>query len=658
MRKIWFWSVFFVLFLITVFVGVFSTPQSYLTYLPQPFQNYINSYPLKLGIDLSGGSILEYKIDFEESEKKARLVAESNEEFELNFNKRDIATGVVKTLKKRIDPDGTKEVKVFSSQRGEDFFVSVELTESINTQENRDKLEKITSLEFKEPFVDIEEKKHKAEILFNTAKKENTEFDVLAKPLSLQKEGFVLNLEDAIEKELIEALPLQNSEFLVKEIFESEKNGWFKMIEIEPKGNGNFAFINITGDKIEKEVINKTRNKNFLDAKEEFKNLYKKKLLVSDLPKEVLEKSTKLEENDFILDNSYLVQKNSFDKEKNQYTYDLIDFRKILDSVKKDYEFKEAKEIVDARSVRVLYYSPQWKETALGSAQFKVAKVGTDPNTNYPVTGIEFTTEGAKIFAEITEKLSKKSNPLCGGSGDVFAIFVDGKEISSPCVSERIDGNAQISFNGSSFQSVQKEAQELVNNLNSGATPAPVELVAEKEISATLGERAFILSVKASLIGFVLVSLWMIIFYRFLGLLSVISLSFYALALIFLFKIFGFVLTLSGIAGVILSIGMAVDANILIFERIKEEIKNGVKFDSAVKVGFDKSWSSIRDSNISSLITCFILWALGTSIIKAFAITLGLGIIVSMFTAINFTRYLILGVTPKFIQDKKSMLLS
>ena len=122
-----------------------------------------------------------------------------------------------------------------------------------------------------------------------------------------------------------------------------------------------------------------------------------------------------------------------------------------------------------------------------------------------------------------------------------------------------------------------------------------------------------------------------------------------------MFKYFGFVLTLSGIAGVILSIGMAVDANILIFERIKEELRVGEKFSDAVATGFDKAWSSIRDSNISSLITCFILFALGTSIIKAFAITLAIGIFVSMFTAITFTRYLIVGLTPRILKEKKNI---
>lgn len=575
MRSSWFWIKFALLIVITVGVGLFSLPQSWLDKLPQPISAAVSDYPVKLGIDLSGGTKLEYQIDFTEAEKKARLASASDEEFEENFNKEQISDGVVETLKKRIDPDGTKEVGVFASQRGEDWFVVVELTADIDTPENREKLEKVTSLSFKEPFTSVSEVQESADILLSSAISNKTLFEDFADPLVKGREGNTLTLENATSEELTNAF---NDNSTAEEIMNMDLLGWYsKKIELEP---GIFIFV-------------------YFDS----------------LP------------------------------EQKEATFTEDDGTEYVEEI-------------TVRSLRLLYYQGQWKETPLGGAQFKVAKVGTDPNTNFPVTSIEFTPAGAALFSEITGRLSQHVNPVCGSEGDQFAIFVDGDNISAPCVRERIDGNAQISFGGTSFQEVQKEASELAESLNSGATPAPVTLISERKISASLGERALELSVKAAVFGFVAVAVWMIFFFRWFGLLAIIALGFYSLVLMFLFQFFGFVLTLAGVAGIILSIGMAVDANVLIFERVREELRDGQKFYDAVQTGFDRAWTSIRDSNISSLITCFILFALGTSIIKAFAITLAIGILVSMFTAIGFTRYLILALTPSAWKKKPSILVS
>lgn len=183
-----------------------------------------------------------------------------------------------------------------------------------------------------------------------------------------------------------------------------------------------------------------------------------------------------------------------------------------------------------------------------------------------------------------------------------------------------------------------QRALQLANDLNTGAIDAPIILSGQNTISATLGESALRVSLLAGVIGLIVLVLFMIFYYRLLGFLAVIALCIYSVIIIFLLKTTSIVMTLAGIAGIILSIGMAVDANILIFERTKEELNEGKNFTASIQAGFERAWSSIRDSNVSSLITCVILWFFGNSMIRGFALMLAIGILVSMFTAINVTR--------------------
>ncbi len=257
------------------------------------------------------------------------------------------------------------------------------------------------------------------------------------------------------------------------------------------------------------------------------------------------------------------------------------------------------------------------KELARSTLEF-------DQQTGAPQIVLQFNDEGKKKFAEITQRSLNRR----------IAIFLDGEIISAPTVQSAItDGRAIISG-----QFSLTEAKELVTRLNSGALPVPIKLIEQQNVGATLGLLSVKQSVAAGLIGFAIIALFMIIYYRLPGLLAVLALSIYVAISLALFKLFGFTLTLAGIAGFILSVGMAVDANILIFERMKEELRKGKTLNQAVEDGFNRAWLSVRDSNFSSLITTFILGYFGTSIIRGFAITLGLGILVSMFTAITVTR--------------------
>lgn len=265
-----------------------------------------------------------------------------------------------------------------------------------------------------------------------------------------------------------------------------------------------------------------------------------------------------------------------------------------------------------------------FQATALTGKQLQRADVVFDPTTGAPQVQLKFNSEGTKLFAELTKK----------NLGKIMAIYLDGAPISEPRVqSEITDGTAVIT---GTFSLVQ--AKQLTRRLNAGALPVPITLISQENIGASLGQESIERSLIAGLIGLLFVAFFMILYYRLPGLIAVVALIIYSLLVLAIFKLWPVTLTLAGIAGYILSIGMAVDANILIFERMKEELHAGRPLMSAIDQGFRRAWLSIRDSNVSSLITAGILTWFGSSLIKGFAVTLAIGILVSMFSAITVTR--------------------
>lgn len=244
--------------------------------------------------------------------------------------------------------------------------------------------------------------------------------------------------------------------------------------------------------------------------------------------------------------------------------------------------------------------------------------------SNEPVVSITFNEEGAALFEEITRD----------NVGEQLAIFLDGAMMSAPRINEAIPGGkAVISGNFT-----PDEARELVRNLNFGALPVPIELDTTQTIGGALGEEALTAGVYAGVVGFVLLSIFMILWYRLPGLVAVLALVMYVIMMLALFKLIPVVLTAAGIAGLILSIGLAVDANILIAERIKEELREGKSAEDAIKEGFDRAWLAIRDSNIAHIIAGVILFWFGTALIKGFALVFALGVVISMISAISISR--------------------
>lgn len=265
----------------------------------------------------------------------------------------------------------------------------------------------------------------------------------------------------------------------------------------------------------------------------------------------------------------------------------------------------------------------EWIPTDLKGQYVKAARLSFDPTTGQPQVQLEFNGEGADIFAKLTEE----------NVGKQIGIFIDNNLISAPVVNEKIpSGNAVI--NG---QFTIDEAKALAQNINAGALPAPITLINQQTIGASLGARSLHSMIIAGIIGTLLVMLFMIVYYRWYGFLASIALFIYIVLSLVIFKTF-VTMTLAGIAGFLLSIGMAVDANVLIFERTKEELRRGLDVSSATREGFKRAWSAIRDSNVSTIITTLILFNVTSGFVKGLALTLLLGVLISMFTAITVTR--------------------
>lgn len=270
-----------------------------------------------------------------------------------------------------------------------------------------------------------------------------------------------------------------------------------------------------------------------------------------------------------------------------------------------------------------------FRKTNLSGKDLQNTNVTFDQNTGKPQVQLVFTGDGSKKFGEITKRNVNK----------VLAIVLDNILIEAPKVNEPIlTGNAVI--NGSF---TVETANNLSTQLNAGALPVPLVSLSEKMISPTLGISSLQKSFFAGAIGLIIIIIFMIVLYGKLGFIASLALLLYTLFNLAIFKIssltpYGITLTLSGIAGFILSIGMAVDANILIFERTKEEKRLGKSEQSAIETGFARAWTSIRDSNVSTLITCMVLYNFGTGMVKGFALILAIGVLTSMFSAIVVTR--------------------
>ncbi|OHA02355.1 MAG: protein-export membrane protein SecD [Candidatus Sungbacteria bacterium RIFCSPHIGHO2_02_FULL_52_23] len=314
-------------------------------------------------------------------------------------------------------------------------------------------------------------------------------------------------------------------------------------------------------------------------------------------------------------------------------------------------EFREERSVAERDAIMAaqkqgerMLEDPNFVPTELTGRFITRADVDFDQTTFQPLVNLKLTGEGATLFAELTKQ----------NIGKQIAIYLDGVAISAPVVREEITGgSAQISGNFT-----PQSARELAGRLNAGALPVPIKLIAQQSIEASLGRESLARSLYAGAIGFLAVVVFMLLWYRLPGLIAVAALVVYAGIVLAIFKLIPVTLTLAGIAGFVLSVGMAVDANILIFERMKEELARGLALEDAIREGFRRAWTSIRDSNVSSLLTAGILYWLGTSMVQGFALTLGVGILVSMFSAISVTRTLLVAISTPALARMRGLFLS
>lgn len=558
----------------------------------------IFSKKVNLGLDLQGGSQLTYRVDLSEALPTQRAA---------------ILDGVKSVIENRVNSLGVAEPNVYTSEAEGVSLLVVELPGIKDKGEALAKIGKVVELEFmeeKRTFTDGElaeiVAKNKVTMgkvtgVLAQIKADPSQFDELQK---LHSEGGIeqkTGSESTLPPQIVDALT---------EIKTGQVNP-----DIFPVGNKRFIFR--LDEVSEKEV--KTANEGL-------------KIVTENEDGEIAE--VKVED--------------------------------VTPTTEKVFKYSQI-------SFSVLSEHPEggWARTGLTGAQFEFADVDFD-EFGRPTVSISFDDEGAEKFGEITGRNIQKP----------IAIFIDGypadfstnKKLNeqratrcqyqlveaedgqsycpyAPIVQAEIaDGRAVITG-----QFTQEEAFNISRNLNTGAIPAPVTLIGQQNVGATLGEEALQTGVRAGLWGLLIVAVFMMAWYRLSGVLAVIALGIYAVTLVAVFKLVGVTLTLAGIAGVILSIGMAVDANILIFERMKEEFEKGKGFADALREGFVRAWTSIRDSNVSSLITASILFLFGSGAVRGFAVTLSIGILVSMVTAIFVTRNLLEAFSNSKLAEKKSL---
>jgi protein-export membrane protein SecD len=259
---------------------------------------------------------------------------------------------------------------------------------------------------------------------------------------------------------------------------------------------------------------------------------------------------------------------------------------------------------------------------------------------NEPLVSVKFNAEGSKLFAEITRD----------HVGEQLGIFLDGELLSAPVINEPITGGTAIISGDFTIE----EAQELSKNLSFGALPVPITLASTQTIDATLGAGVVQQSILAGAFGFLLISLFMIAWYRVPGVIATFALASYVLISLLVFILIPVTLTAAGLAGLVLSLGMAVDANVLVFERLKEEFRSGKNSRDAINDGFKRAWSAIRDGNLTGLISAAILFWFGTAMVKGFALVLAFGLIISMVSTFSITRTILM-VLPDIKRDDKGL---
>jgi len=704
----------FIIFLF-ILVAVFSTPPSYLAKVlgkDNSIVQKLEDFKVTLGLDLAGGTELDYKIDLTEAIAQN---TDSDPANDVNIN--TISESVRDSLEARVNPAGIGEIIVKRSQINGEEHVLIQMPPSSNVAKAKSMAEKNNRLEF---FAESPEQVKLARVKIAklmTLELNNGNWDTKTKEILADDNQAHLKKVDKIfadqiqDKELAKDLKTSQKGEIINKIISTTVMPTYSV--------GADGQINISGDKFfgkaiaiikvtdiieeEREVkTEKSANARHIlfaypEAAQAKKDLpYKNKEEAKAKAEEILQKIK--DGGDFAalakefsngpsgakggdLGNFTPGQMASafndavFNKKESGLVPEIIetDFGFHIIEVTKLNQAEVEKKMDKGYVYEMLFWGEDdltWVPTKLGGKQLDIARVGFN-KASQPLVDLRFDAEGGKLFANITGRLASRK---CGENNEPcrLGIKVGGNWISKPTVQQKITGrNAQIT---GSF--TQESAKNLADGLNLGAIDAPVILSGQTTIQAELGKDQLDKSIKAAALGLLATIVFMIIMYQLAGLVAAISLLLYTGMFITILKIWPvslggpIVLSLAGAAGIALSIGLAVDGNILIFERVKEEIKKGRGLLTAVDLGFERAWSAIKDSNLTTLLTCIILFSFGSSIVKGFAITLIVGTLLSMFTAVTISRNLLrivlqipgldnpkfLGVNPKDIGKKGSKL--
>ncbi|OGL72966.1 protein-export membrane protein SecD [Candidatus Uhrbacteria bacterium RIFCSPHIGHO2_12_FULL_60_25] len=610
-------------------------------------------FPLVLGLDLQGGTHLEYIADLSN-------VPEAE--------KRDSMNGVRDVIERRVNAMGVSEPLVQITKAGNDWRLSVELAGIRDIQQAIKMIGETPTLDFREENEDADkplteeerkqideknaEQKKKAEDAYARVKN-GASFEDIAKQESDDETskakggdlGFLIG--QGAYRGLLERLKPVAVGSVFEGVVDDGANYYVaKVEERKPAGQeirASHILIQWAGSSGSSSTSTKEQAKARIEE---------------------LKKTVTAENFD------EMVQKFSQEPGANQSKGDLDWFAKgVMVPEFEETAFKLAKDQIsdvletqfgfhlikktderplDDIRVRVVIYkktqpsdirnTEPWKRTHLTGKQLQRAQLEFDQRTGASQVSLQFDDEGAKLFADLTKK----------NVGKPIAIFLDDQPISIPTVQQEITGGNAV-INGSFTIA---EAKLLAQRLQAGALPVPISIIAQQSVGPTLGSESVAASLRAGLIGFLFVAFFMLMFYRLPGLISVLALAFYAALLLALFKLIPVTMTLSGIAGFILSLGMAVDANVLIFERLKEEFREGKTTSHAIDEAFKRAWTSIRDGNATTLISCAVLYGFSSSIIKGFALTLAIGVVMSMFTAIVVTKTLLKLVAAPSLVEK------
>ena len=659
---------------ITIFTALFSLPPS--TFGENTFTSKLGEFKVTLGLDLAGGTELDYKIDLSDA-----IAQNSDDDPQNDVNLDTIAESVRDALERRVNPAGVGEIVVKRSQVDGAEHILIQMPPSSSIEQAKKDAEKDNRLEFYEedPSLIGAEKNRVQNILTSlNAANWNTRAAEFEKDPKVILQKFDPRWTDEIhDPALVESLKSANKGTVLPNVVDTQTEMAYTiddkgqmMVTAMPQSVLGIIYITdrtteerekVTPEQVEARHIlfafpgAERAGEDVKYASEEDARHEAEKVL-EQLRSEGTDNFTELAK-EYSTEPAAQQSGGSLGKfGRGQMTKVFEDaafgneiglIPEIITSpfgfhiMEVQNKFPETKEVVKDTKIgyELLGWKKDdlgWKKTKLGGAQLENAMVGID-EIGQPKVDLLFNDEGGKLFADITGRVAARK---CNNGTCRLGIKVGGAWISQPTVHQKIIGrSSQISGNFT-FDS----AKELTDGLNLGAIDAPVKLSGQMTIEPTLGQEQLSKSLKAGALGLFATMLFMIFSYRLAGLVAAFSLALFSGLYILILKFwpdsFGgpIVLSLSGVAGVALSIGLAVDGNILIFERMKEEMEKGRGLHQALDIGFERAWNAIRDSNMTTLITCLILFNLGSAMIKGFAITLIVGTLLSMFTAITISR--------------------